>query len=553
VRFLDTRRGAVAALALYCLISVAFFGFPVLTDPTGSVVGSFGSDQGFFMWSLVHWKLVVLEGAHPFLNEDIYAPDGFNLAWATVIPGPALLLVPLTATAGPVVAYNLLALLAPALAAWTAFLLCREVTRHGVAALAGGYLFGFSSYTLGQTLNHVNLALSFLLPLGALLVVRHARGAMSDRRFALGLAAVLVGQFLIFLEVLMTAVLAGGLALGAAILLADPRARPALLHTAKLCAAAAAIAVVVVSPYLYFALAHPNPIKEGLQPETYVADLENLLFPTQITWLFSGDFAEVSARFAGNLTEQLAYTPLPLLLIAGAAAFAFRRRLAGRVLTIVAIVAFVAALGAHLTIGGVPTVSLPWHLADRLPLVHLALPARFVVYTALAVAVLAAMWLAARPASPWRWLLLALSVAMLLPNPHGSWWRTEVPVPAFFADGTYRDYIARGETVVVIPYGVRGNSMYWQATTDRWFRMAGGYAAAVLPDPYARYPIVYALYGADPPANADEELRRFVRDKGVTSIVVQRSYPGNWRSLLSGLGVEPLAVDDVWLYRLRRA
>ena len=44
---------------------------------------------------------------------------------------------------------------------------------------------------------------------------------------------------------------------------------------------------VIVSPYLYFALAHPNPIHEGLQPETYVADLENLLFPTPVTWLFS--------------------------------------------------------------------------------------------------------------------------------------------------------------------------------------------------------------------------------------------------------------------------
>jgi hypothetical protein len=95
--------------------------------------------------------------------------------------------------------------------------------------------------------------------------------------------------------------------------------------------------------------------------------------------------------------------------------------------------------------------------------------------------------------------------------------------------------------------------MYWQATTDSWFDLAGGYAAAVLPDPYARYPIVYTLYGGDEPPNAEEELQRFVRDKGVTSIVVQRGYPGNWRQLFSSLGVEPPEVDDVLLYRLRRA
>ena len=129
-----------------------------------------------------------------------------------------------------------------------------------------------------------------------------------------------------------------------------------------------------------------------------------------------------------------------------------------------------------------------------------------------------------------------------------------MPVPKFFADGTYKQYIAKDERVIVVPYGVRGNSMYWQATTDNWFDLAGGgYAAAVLPDPYAAYPIVYTLDGGAQPANAGEELQRFVRDKGVTSIVVQRGYPGNWRQLFSSLGVEPIAVDDVLLDRLRRA
>jgi hypothetical protein len=553
VRFLDTRWGTVAALALYCVCSIAFFGFPALTDPQGSVVGSFGSDQGFFMWSLVHWKQVVTEGVHPFLTHDIYAPGGFNLAWATVIPGPALLMVPLTATLGPVVVYNLLALAAPALAAFTAFLLCRELTRNWYASVAGGYLFGFSSYMLGQTLNHVNLALVFLLPLAALLAVRHARGEISDRRYVVSLTAVLVGQFLIFLEVLMSALLAGTLALGVAIVVADERLRRQLVRTAAGAGVAVAAMAVIVSPYLYFALAHPNPIHEGLQPKTYVADVDNLFYPTPVTWLFSQDFADVSARFAGNLTEQLAYTPLPLLIVFLCAAFAFRRTIAGRVLVTVAVVAFVCALGAHLTIGGIPTIKLPWQYTEHFPLVRLALPTRFVVYTALAVAVLASLWIAQRPSSPWRWALIGLSVVLLLPNPHGGWWRTEVPVPKFFADGTYKEYIAKDERVIVVPYGVRGNSMYWQATTDNWFDLAGGYAAAVLPDPYAAYPIVYTLYGGAEPANAEEELQRFVRDKGVTSIVVQRGYPGNWRQLFSSLGVEPIAVDDVLLYRLRRA
>ena len=261
---------------------------------------------------------------------------------------------------------------------------------------------------------------------------------------------------------------------------------------------------VIVSPYLYFALAHPNPIHEGLQPKTYVADAENLLYPTAVTWLFSEDFADVSARFAGNLTEQLAYTPLPLMIVFLCAAFAFRRTVAGRVLVALAVVAFLCALGATLTVGGVSTIGLPWQITEHLPLVRLALPTRFVVYTALAVAVLAALWLAQRPNSPWRWALIGLSGLLLLREParrlvahRGLRCRSSSPT------NYPKQFIAEDERVVVIPYGVRGNG-YWQATTDRWFDLAGGYAAAVLPDPYARYPIVYALYGGDEPANAEE-------------------------------------------------
>src|SRR4029453_19200919 len=140
----------------------------------------------------------------------------------------------------PVVVYNLLALAAPALAAFTAFLLCRELTRNWYASVAGGYLFGFSSYMLGQTLNHVNLALVFLLPLAALLAVRHARGEISDRRYVVSLTAVAVAKFLIFLEVLMTALLAGTLALGVAVVVADERLRHQLVRTAPGAAVAVA-------------------------------------------------------------------------------------------------------------------------------------------------------------------------------------------------------------------------------------------------------------------------------------------------------------------------
>ena len=102
-----------------------------------------------------------------------------NLAWATSVPGLALAFSPLTVLFGPIVSFNVAELLMPALAAWTAYLLCRYLFRSFWASLVGGYLFGFSSYVLGQ-LNegHMHLTAVFLLPLVALVVVRRLRGEL---------------------------------------------------------------------------------------------------------------------------------------------------------------------------------------------------------------------------------------------------------------------------------------------------------------------------------------------------------------------------------------
>ncbi len=125
----------------------------------------------------------------PLLTDRIYAPEGFNLAWATVIPGPAVLAAPLTLLTSPIVSYNVLALMALPLNGLGAFLLCREVTGKALPALVGGGVFAFSCYGLAESVNHLNLALVVCVPLAALVGVRHARGRVSDRRRRAGAGA----------------------------------------------------------------------------------------------------------------------------------------------------------------------------------------------------------------------------------------------------------------------------------------------------------------------------------------------------------------------------
>jgi len=84
------------------VLSVALFGRGVLREGGGSVVGSYGSDQATFAWSLAWWPHAIENGLHPLLTDRVYAPDGWNLAWTSSIPGPSLLAWPLTAVFGPV-------------------------------------------------------------------------------------------------------------------------------------------------------------------------------------------------------------------------------------------------------------------------------------------------------------------------------------------------------------------------------------------------------------------------------------------------------------------
>ena len=72
-------------------------------------------------------------------------------------------------------------MLVPALSAFTAYLLCRHLTRSTWASLVGGYLFGFSSYMLGQEQGHLHLTSVFLVPLIALATIRYLQGELDGR------------------------------------------------------------------------------------------------------------------------------------------------------------------------------------------------------------------------------------------------------------------------------------------------------------------------------------------------------------------------------------
>src|SRR5260370_41049437 len=153
----------ISALAIYFALAALFFGRGVCARSTTAYIGK-GGDPPQLMWLMAWWPHALTHGLNPLFTDAIWAPHGLNLAWATSLPLASLIAALPIAIAGPVAVYNLLGLLALALAAWTAFVLCRYLTGAYCASLTGGYVFGFFPYLLRQTLPPPNLLPVFSVP-----------------------------------------------------------------------------------------------------------------------------------------------------------------------------------------------------------------------------------------------------------------------------------------------------------------------------------------------------------------------------------------------------
>jgi hypothetical protein len=545
-----------AALALYMLIAAAYFGLAVRSHPGRYLIGT-GADPEFYVWALAWLPHALAHGLNPFVSHVVWAPEGVNLTWTTAVPGLALVLSPLTALAGPVVAYNTAAVALPALAAWTAFLLCRYLTRRFLPSVVAGYLFGFSSYMLGHEEGHLPFTAVFLLPLVALLVLRFLAAELTGRGLAWRLGVVLAAQVLISTEVLFTSTLAlaAGIIVGAA---AAPALRPRLRAIVRPLVGAYLLAAVVTSPFLYYALTGFNSRSINL-PAKSPADLLNFFIPTGLVAL-SHDWGLTGPPVHfGEDSEAGAYLGVPLLLVIALYLWGRRRTPAGRALAALLGLAVIAALGTKLQVNGHRLVVLPWRLVSSLPAFNNVLPVRLSLYVWLLASVILALW-AASSARRWlRVLLPALVVVTVLPHfgtvPYlgHPYWKTTPDRPPFFTDRLYRSCLRPGETVLVFPFGQRGDSLLWQAESGFAFRMAGGYVSSVAPRSYIVYPAFGQIADGILPYQGMPAVDQLARAKGIATILIARS-PGDpevalWNGFLSR-HVRPRRVGGVTLYPL---
>jgi hypothetical protein len=531
------------ALALYIVVWLLTVGRHFAHNLGDAHLDQVSMDPNFYTWCLRWWPYAIGHGINPFFSHLIWAPRGHSLAWVTAIPPIALLAAPLTLAAGPIVTFNLLVILGPPLAAWATFVLCRRITRKFWPSLAGGAVFGFSAYEMNHiAAGQLNLTYSLLVPLLAYVFVLWRDQAIGTRTFVVLAGLTMAVQFYLFLETFadLTALLAVSLAVGIAV--AGRADRPQMLRLARYVAYAYGIAILLALPYLAYALRAKAPV---LRADTNL-DLASLAIPRPgtvagISWLHELAMGPIPVSAAG-------YVGIPLLVLAVLLAVTGWSSRLVRFLTLTLAFVILASLGSALRVGGGEIFSFPWARLWQLPIVRNAYPSRLMLFAYLALAVMTAVWLARSTANRWlRVSLAALVVAALVQDagnfdiyPHST-------VPTFISSGDYRTQLSPGETVVVVS-GVGNAGMLWQAETDFYMRLAGGYINQAITRRSDLPPPLQQLAHATPAKVARFEA--YVRKAGIGAILVDRQHSPLWVGIFWRMGLRGYYSGNVIVYRV---
>jgi hypothetical protein len=524
------------ALAAYVAVFIVCFGLPLVRQPGLPQVGQAHTDPNFYIWSLRWWPYAISHGLNPLYSRQIGAPAGFNLAWATTTPALAIILWPVTAAFGPITALNLTLLLAAPVTAWVTFLAARRLTGRFWAALAAGTVYGFSPYEAGHSAaGQLNLAAIMLFPLMVYLVLLWRDGKLSSPVFTGLLAVAMAAEFYVFNEAFleMTVLSAAVLLIGFA--LARPAERVMVASLARLAAVAWAAAIVLASPYIAYALRHPQ-----------------------------AGFTKATPAGSMNLNIVVAYPSIiVLLMIAAALAVLARSSRLTWLLVIVFVLIVAFAVGPIAVAGNRRLGSVPWAPLWSLPLARSAQPTRLTLFAFLVLAFMVALWLALPVKDTLllavRWTIGLAAVALIIAHvpvvasmgyalPAGQPPPAARPaaLPAFFSSGLYRHYLYPGETVVVV--SDRGNAgMLFQADTDFYFRLAGGFInisitnVSALPAPVQRL--------ETPSPAAERQFRAYVRQAGVGAVLVERAWSAPWMRIFSHVGLHGTLAGGMIVYR----
>ncbi|MDX6363495.1 MAG: hypothetical protein QOC85_2505 [Streptomyces sp.] len=511
----------VLAATLFLLMAVALYSGRWL-DPDSRYLPDSLQDQNQWEWFFAVTADSVRHLHNPLFSTLQGFPDGVNLMANTVMLGLSVPFAPVTLLFGPAVSLTLVMTLglAATAAAWY-WLIVRRVVRQRGAAFLGAALAAFAPPMVSHANAHPNFMVLFMMPL---IIDRALRLCSGTRVVRDGVVLGLMAAYQIFLgeEPLLLASM--GMALFA---LAYAAVRPDAAKASwrpllKGMGVAAAVCLPIVAYPLYWQFAGPQSYQSVLHGDNAGNSPLALLSFAERS-LVAGNAANANA-LSLNPTEQNAFYGWPLV----ALAFAIVLRLWDRAL--VKALAFTAVAAALLSLGPKVRIPLtdvvlpgPWAVLSDKPLFESVIEGRVAMICAPALGMLVALAFErlVHTRSPGTQYLGMVAVAAalvpLVPAPLRTVDR--VDVPAFVADGTWKSYVGKGESVVPVPLPDPGNAdaLHWQTTADLAFPLPGGYFNG----PYGKDRT--GIYGASPRYTSN--LLRDVRYTGVAPVIGK-----NWRA-----------------------
>lgn len=549
------------AFLIYLGVFIWAFGQAVIAHLNVPVVGQNYVDPNFYIWAWRWWPYAVTHWTNPLYSYQIMAPQGVNLAWATTSPAAALFMWPVTAAWGSIVSFNLTLLLAPPASAWAAFVATRRLTGKFWAALPAGVIYGFNVYTLDHEISgQPNLTVNLLLPLMVYLAVAWWQESLRRVGYVIWMMIAFALEFYTFLEAFaqMSLLLGVGFLIGFAVAGREYWRKTARL--AGLTTIAYLGGLVLAAPYLLYALQnYPTSLVRG--QDHFSMDLSGLILP-RVDRVWGPDWLHLAA---GHDIAANSYLGVPLLIVLILLAVVSWSNRLVRLLVFIFIVIIALAAGPNLIIDGNHLFALPWGGMWTLPFFRSAEPVRLILFGYLLFSIVLALWLA-RLTKNWltraaKWALAVLGLAVIFadlptfasvvspPAPHYQPAVKELrqanELPPFLSQGLYRQYLSPGEIVAVLSH--RGNAgMVFQAATDFYFRVAGGFINASLSRPDALpLPIVSMSHITKIRV---AQFESYVHASGIGAIIVEQAWSEDWMYVWREIGIKGVNVGGVTIF-----
>jgi hypothetical protein len=536
----------LGAFGLYAALAI------VLLDDGASLTRNIlgiTSDPMLSIWFLAWWPWALAHHMDPLFTNLVWHQSGIDLVWTTCIPALALLGLPVTLLGGPVLAYNVLTLLAPVLSAVSAYALCLYITKRPSAALLGGLCFGFSTYEMSEAVAHLNLDFNAAVPCLALVILARLDNLLR-RDAAVGLAGGLLAlQFYVSVEVAATALLFGGICWVLAVFLLEDRRR-VLCRLVVDGVFAGLLTGVLVFPLLWNMLTIPRGTETPLGGWDYVSagHLFNLLVTTPRVVLSDPGIAFTGRSLIGHIPQYDFSTGL--LLAAFIGAYFFQRWPAPdiRLLCYLLLIIMVASLGPQLWIGGhFSSIMMPWYFMLRVPLVNSALPVRFMLYSSLIVAVVVACWIAEAEVLRSFWVRVACAafafvITLTLPHDHRA-----APYSNFFQPGGLQAVLGEHAQVLILPDATDDKSTFWQAENQFGFVQLTGYLG-MPPLAMRKYAAVNDIMFNKAPPGLAQDIAGFCHATGASFVLAGPDVRPGLRRAMMQLSWPSRQMDDVTIF-----